>query len=197
MRRIAQFAGWLLVAAGILSVLATVVVLALLPESFASSAKVASAATSPAMFNAAAAQAASSASLHQVITNLNLTAAWGRKYKQPGELSEAQCMTLLQKMIVLNLPVGGGLLEFKVFSDSPDEAAAIANGLASVCLRATPGASLVEQARPNPRPARPNKRKSLLIACGVGAVLAVNGIILVLAGRRASALVASDLTKLA
>ena len=81
--------GFLVVA--VLTPLVTTVVTFILPETFASSAKVLSAADNAAWFETAAARITSRSSLNQVVTNLNLTAEWGRKYKQPDDLSLARC----------------------------------------------------------------------------------------------------------
>ena len=167
------------------------VVTSILPETIASSAKVSPATANPAVLRATAGKIVSPSGVNQVITNLNLTAEWGRKYKQPAALSSAQCSVILNKMIEI-IVVGGGLIEIKAFSDNKDEAAAIANQFAALYASATLGASIVEQAQPNPRPARPNKRMHILIGLGVGAVLAANGIILLLAAHKPKAVVAAS-----
>lgn len=192
MHRTAFIIGLLLVAAGILTPLVTTVVTTILPETFASSARVSPAAANPTMLRAAAGTIVSPSSINQVITNLNLAVEWGRKHRQTDAFSPDQCSAILSKMVETIVIGNGGLIEIKVFSDNKDEAAVIANQFAALFVSATPGASIVEQAQPNPKPVRPNKRLNILISLGVGTVLAANGIILLFAARKPKQITAAS-----
>jgi hypothetical protein len=99
--------------------LTTVVVTLLRPDSFASSAKILHAANNPLPFAVSVAKMMSRPSLDQVITNLNLRAEWGRKYKQPGDLSAEKCREMLDRMIAIEVPRNAPLVEIKVRSDNP------------------------------------------------------------------------------
>ena len=94
MHKTAFIIGLLLVAAGILTPLVTTVVTTILPETFASSARVSPAAANPTMLRAAAGTIVSPSSINQVITNLNLAVEWGRKYKRSDALSSDQCSAI-------------------------------------------------------------------------------------------------------
>jgi capsular exopolysaccharide synthesis family protein len=69
--------------------------------------------------------------LYQVISNLNLNATWGEKYKE-GALRPDLTYKLLKRAIDVNQSRNTSLIEIKAFSDDPNEAAAIANMIAEV-----------------------------------------------------------------
>jgi capsular exopolysaccharide synthesis family protein len=69
--------------------------------------------------------------LYQVISNLDLTVEWGKRYKE-GPLPVDMTYKLLKANIVVNQPRNTSLIEIKAFSPDPNEAAAIANQITDV-----------------------------------------------------------------
>jgi capsular exopolysaccharide synthesis family protein len=69
--------------------------------------------------------------LYQVIDNLKLSQTWGEKYKE-GELRRDVTYALLKRAVNVNQTRNTSLIEISVESDTPDEAAKIANEIASV-----------------------------------------------------------------
>ena len=122
--------------------------------------------------------------LEPVITDLKLGAQWARKFRQSQDLSVNKCYTILKGSMAVSQPAGSSVIEIRVFADDRDEAATIANKIAEVYCRATPGAAIIAQAQPNPRPARPNKPRNILFGLFAGMVLATLGVCLLMAARK-------------
>ena len=182
MKKAAVIIGSAFILFGILVPLLVTAVTFILPPTYASAARIAYTATTPPL-ETAVGKIMSRSSLGQVTTNLNLTAEWARKYKQPGELSLDQCRALLIKMLQISAPAGSAWLEIKIFSDDRNEAAAIANEVAGVYLRNTPGAVFSDRAAPGPQPVRPNKRLNILLGTFAGLTLLIVGVGLLVASR--------------
>ena len=176
--------GTLLIIFGLLVPLATTVITFLLPETFAASATILHTNANPALLAGMVAKVQSQAVLDQAIADLNLRAEWGRKYKQPGELPAAKISAILKGNIEVTQVRGTNLMEIKVLSDNKDEAAGMANKLASIYLSATPGAAVAVPAFSNPTPVRPNKPVNITIGAVVGAFLILPGTFLLIAARR-------------
>jgi capsular exopolysaccharide synthesis family protein len=70
--------------------------------------------------------------LHQVITNLDLTKKWTGKYKQETELRMDETYGILKNSIDVRPARNTTLIEIKVLSEEPEEAAVIANKIAEV-----------------------------------------------------------------
>jgi len=71
--------------------------------------------------------------LYQVITNLDLNRRWGEKFKEDTLGTETTYAMLKRRLNVRQAP-DTGIIEVRVQSDDPAEAAAIANGIAGVRL---------------------------------------------------------------
>jgi capsular polysaccharide biosynthesis protein len=183
MKKLALVLGIVFLALGVLTPLGTTLVLFLLPHSYASSTKILHAANSPTSLPVAVGKIISQPSLDRVINDLDLGAAWARKYKQPDSLSSAKCSEMLKKIIEITQPRNSAVLEIEIRGDNMDEAALIANKITTVYLAATPGAAIIEQAQPNPTPVRPNRRLNL-VGLNVGAALAAAGVFLLIIARR-------------
>jgi succinoglycan biosynthesis transport protein ExoP len=69
--------------------------------------------------------------LHQVISNLDLTVEWGKRYKE-GVLSLDTTYRILKSEIDVNQARNTSLIEIKAHSPDPNEAAAIANKITEV-----------------------------------------------------------------
>jgi capsular exopolysaccharide synthesis family protein len=69
--------------------------------------------------------------LHQVITNLQLTKRWAEKTKD-SELTQSLAFYLLKKDLTVSQSRNTSLIEIKVESDTPEEAAEIAQKIAEI-----------------------------------------------------------------
>ncbi len=175
--------GVLFIALGIFVPLCATVITFVLPETFASSAKILHPATGPIPLMTAVDMINTRSNLDLVIADLNLAAHWARKYKVPGDLSMEKCRELLKRMIQIQVPRRSSIVEIKVFSDDKEEAAAIANKLTEVYGRTVPGASAIERAEPRPVPVRPNKKLNIMLGLFAGVTLVVVGVGLLIASR--------------
>ncbi len=84
--------------------------------------------------------------LYKVIKDLNLQREWGRKYKQPGDISREKAYQILRGSIDVRQSQNTTLVEIHAYSDDPNEAANIANKVADVYkeVRGQARAELVE-----------------------------------------------------
>ncbi|HEY0547969.1 MAG TPA: hypothetical protein VGF13_00120 [Verrucomicrobiae bacterium] len=183
MKKWARVLGILFIALGVFTPLVTTMVTFILPETFASSAKILHPATSPIPIMTAVQMIVTQSHLDLVITDLDLAAKWGTKYKQPSKLSPEKCREMLTKMIQIEVPRRSPIVAIKVFSDDKMEAAAVANKVTEVYRRTVPGSAIIDYAAPNPVPARPNKRVNIMIGSFAGATFLVMGIGLLIASR--------------
>ncbi|MGO8931783.1 MAG: hypothetical protein ACLQU3_33430 [Limisphaerales bacterium] len=119
----------------------------------------------------------SEAVLGQVIDDLDLNQAWGKKYAGGSLLKTSESLALLQKRIDVRPVRTTTLIEIRAFSDDASEAAKLANAVADTYRDYRSGAfrvEIVDKAVPGLRPVRPNK--PLNIALGI-----LGGILLALA----------------
>ncbi len=70
--------------------------------------------------------------LDKVIDSLGLNEAWAKKYGTEGKLKTDETRMLLKRQIDLRPVRNTSLIEIRVYSDKPDEAATIANKIAEV-----------------------------------------------------------------
>jgi len=183
-KSILTIVGVLLILIGVSMPLMTTIVSFLLPEKFASTARVMMPTARPTTITAETARIQGSAILDQVIANLNLSAEWGRKFGRANDLSIGQCQSILKRSMRVLRSGNAPVIEIRVTSDRREEAAMIANELASAYIRATPGASAVERAQPNPKPFLPNKPLNIVLGLLLGGSIMVIGIALLIAARR-------------
>jgi capsular polysaccharide biosynthesis protein/predicted Ser/Thr protein kinase len=126
----------------------------------------------------------SQAVLGNVIQELDLRNKWGQRYSGGRALTEQESLALLKKCMDLRPVRNTSLIEIRVFSDFPDEAAAIANQVALAFQgfhqrRAIAGdapqpqvvVQIVDLAKPGVRPVRPNKPLNLAIGALAGLLL--------------------------
>ncbi len=70
--------------------------------------------------------------LYQVITNLNLNIKWAEKYKEEGAFRTEQTYAMLKSRVDVRQSRGTSLIEIRALSEDKDEAATIANEIATV-----------------------------------------------------------------
>jgi capsular polysaccharide biosynthesis protein/tRNA A-37 threonylcarbamoyl transferase component Bud32 len=127
----------------------------------------------------------SKAVLDTVIEALDLTQKWGKSYAGSGEIKRAEALDILKQRLNLRLVRNANIVEIRVFDDKADEAANIANEIAKVyrnrttgsdTATSTPGAfqvEIIDQATPALRPVRPNRPLNLTLAALAGLLLGV------------------------
>jgi capsular polysaccharide biosynthesis protein len=118
----------------------------------------------------------SEAILDKVINDLDLNRAWGRKHAGGNPLSSSETLSLLKARMDVRPIRNTRLIEIRVFSDQPSEAAALANSIAQSYRdyrsRVMP-ADIVDQAVPGLRPVRPNKPANIVFGAMSGMLLAL------------------------
>jgi capsular polysaccharide biosynthesis protein len=147
----------------------------------------------------------SEAVLGKVINDLDLSQSWGKKYANGSPLKPSETLAFLKGRIDLRPVRGTDLIEIRVFSDQPAEAAQLANAIAEsyreyrsrimrVETKEVPGViadrlvEIVDKAVPGLRPVRPNKPMN--IALGI-----IGGMFLGLAAGAAVAVIAAWLRR--
>jgi len=103
--------------------------------------------------------------LSRVVTNLNLSTLWAARANAPA-LSDSQCVGLLRRTLSLKQLRDTALIEIQVHSQAAQEAADIANAIATAYRdlnTSTTRVNIVEEAVAAPYPARPNLPLNLLL----------------------------------
>ena len=159
---------------GISVVIAATLVTFILPESYASSTKIkvqipagslqtSATAYDASFFETQAHVVASESVLAKVSEDLKLPSEWGKKYAQGERLATAEVIAILRKHLEARPIRNTTLLEIRVFSESPAEAADLANRIVEAYqafgAMQTPKieAEVIDRAVPGLRPVRPNK----------------------------------------
>ena len=122
--------------------------------------------------------------LGKVVEELNLRVDWGKKYNEGnGPLKTAECLGLLKARMELRPVRGTSLIEIRVFSDRPEDAAKLANAIANayrdyrlkahaettnLSLPANGMVEILDRAVSSPRPVRPNKPLNLCLGMVAG-----------------------------
>jgi uncharacterized protein involved in exopolysaccharide biosynthesis len=117
--------------------------------------------------------------LGAVADELDLRSEFARRYGETEPLDQEKTIQILRRSLRVRPVRGADLVEIRVFSHDPDEAARLANavarkGAASSAFK-TPRKSgengVVELAIPSRKPARPNKALNLALGALVGLLL--------------------------
>jgi len=118
----------------------------------------------------------SEAVLGKVIAALDLNQAWGKKFTGRSPLKTPEALALLQARMDFRPVRGTSLIEIRVFSDQPAEAAQLANAIArsyqEYRSHIVP-AEIVDMAVPGLRPVRPNKPMNITLGILGGMLLAL------------------------
>lgn len=140
----------------------------ILPESFLAIARV--------RMPPGASSTLSSNQFAAVVEASSLNDTWGRRYAD-GPLRTEESVPLLQRRTIVAKLRNAELVEVKVFSEQPGEAANLANALAGEFVRG--GGEVIDRAVPPHVPARPNKPLNLTIGALAGLVAAAVVVLLV------------------
>ena len=115
--------------------------------------------------------------LTQAINALKLDSRWGRQYNGGASLTMSNTLSILRRRLAVAPESGSALIDIKVFSEDPNEAAEIANAIAGACrgqlLPAKPGLvpdriAFVERASPSQAPVKPNKPLDISLGAAIG-----------------------------
>jgi serine/threonine protein kinase len=173
-----------------------------LPNSFASTARIMLTPNAPDATGATAARPAASsydpyriqteleviqseAVLDGVIEGLDLVRKWGRRFGGGRDLEHAETLALLRKRLELRPVRNANVIEIRVYDDKADEAAQLANEIAEAYRSRSAGSDpagsrldafrveIIDQATPALRPVRPNRPLNLAVAALVGILFGV------------------------
>ena len=174
--------------------LTTTLVTFRLPDSFASTARVAvdrkpagltgaqpgqipSGLDDPRLIQTASEFIQSEMILRKVVEHEDLNSQWGKKYAGGVKLKTWESLALLKSRLDVRPIRNTNIIQIRSFSESPKEAAAIANAVtkAYADYAASPADGLrvqiVDSAYPGTRPVRPNKPLNITLGAVVGIVL--------------------------
>jgi capsular polysaccharide biosynthesis protein len=160
-------------------VLTTNIITFILPESFASTARVRIETNSATEFETMQSQAV----LGPAINKLNLNVEWGKRYNGNVPLKTEETMQLVRQRVNLVPERNTNVIEITVYSEDRNEAAQIANAIAdSYNVYRHPAASdnspasapntvIVDRATPGHAPVRPNKPLNITLGVLMGILL--------------------------
>lgn len=161
----------------LLTCIISTVITFILPESYASTARVSVEADKSIECKVIQ----SDAVLGPAIDKLNLNAEWGRKYNGGQNLNATNTASLLKARLEVVPEPNARLIDIRVFSEDKNEAARIANAIAdsySAHSRSTdnsatpaPKMEIVDRAAPGLAPVRPNKILNIVVGVLAGIVL--------------------------
>jgi tRNA A-37 threonylcarbamoyl transferase component Bud32 len=117
----------------------------------------------------------SQAVLEPVAAALNLSQRWGLKWNGGRVLSDDDTMALMKRMIEIQPVNGSSVIEIRCYSDSPKEAAEIANKIAETFCARPPEhtGEMIDRALPSWRPFRPNIPLNISIGLVAGLGLGI------------------------
>jgi capsular polysaccharide biosynthesis protein len=179
----------------LLVVITTTLVTFILPESFASTARIrlalntagpagttgwqgGSAMPDPRFVQTECEVIQSEGILRRVIEDLDLNKEWGKKYAGGDKLRTTESMELLKCRMDLRPVRDTSIIAIRVFSERPEEAAKVANAVAEAYRayrREQPSQSgmveIIDTAKPGLRPVRPNKPLNIALGMLMGVFL--------------------------
>ena len=110
-----------------------------------------------------------------VATSLNLGQRWGQKFNGGQVLSDSETVTWLKRRMEIQPVNGSSVIEIRFYSDSPKEAAEIANRIAETYCARPPEhtGEMIDRALPPWRPFRPNIPLNVFIGMLAGLGLGI------------------------
>jgi capsular polysaccharide biosynthesis protein len=111
----------------------------------------------------------------QAADALNLAEQWGKKYANGRTLTRAETYSLLERSVEIEPIRNTILIDVRFYSQSPTEAAEIANKIAEIYCTLPPGhrGDIVRLAEPSSRPIRPNVPLNIFIGVVAGGVFGI------------------------
>ncbi len=111
--------------------------------------------------------------LKRVSQELKLPEALAARYGESKPWEEKWVEDLLRRNVLVRRVRGTALIDVRVYSRSPSEAAQIANEIVAQAQQDSRSIRLVEKALPALRPSRPNKPLNLALGAVAGVVLGI------------------------
>jgi len=153
----------------------------LMPESYVGIVRVELAGSSPQNYDPYRVQTEfevieSSVVLKPVADSLNLGARWKKMFSAAGRtLPDEEVVDLMKRQLTLQPVRNTGIFEVQYYSQSPKEAAEIANKISEVYCALPPGhrGEIIDPATVPVRPIRPNRSVNLFIGAGAGGALGI------------------------
>ena len=110
-----------------------------------------------------------------VATSLNLGQRWGQKFNGGQVLSDSETVTWMKRRMEIQPVNGSSVIEIRFYSDSPKEAAEIANRIAETYCARPPEhtGEMIDRALPPWRPFRPNIPLNVFIGMLAGLGLGI------------------------
>jgi len=181
------------VAVFLIIVCTTVAVTFLLPETYASTARIKTESYDPYFMKTTFEIIQSQTVLEPIIDKLHLDTVWGKEYNGGKPLKTDETMQLLKQRMNLSPERNTRLINITVYSEDKNEAARIANAIArsyqnyrikfqpkqmDARIPIFPTVEIVDSAKPGKLPVRPNKTLNIVLGTlfGVIFVLVVGGI---------------------
>ena len=126
--------------------------------------------------------------LEPAIAKLNLNVEWGKKYFNGQTLKTTETMEILKGRLSLAPVRGTKLIAITVYSDDAREAATIANAIAESYrdYRVKSPVQIVDRAEPGKFPVKPNKTLNITLGAVAGIILGLlaSGVVSLLSRRR-------------
>ena len=117
--------------------------------------------------------------LGKVVEELELNTEWGKKYAGGEKLKTAESMALLRARLDSRPIANTSIIQIRFFSENPSEAAKLANATVRIYVQRTHSpssvvkAEVIDSAVPGMRPVRPNKPLNIALGILVGGILGV------------------------
>ena len=115
--------------------------------------------------------------LSSVIEDLDLNTRWGKRFLGGEPLRTSESLQVLKAQLELSPIENTRVIEIRAFSEDPEEAAKLANGIAEKYLEFTAAHSegvkalILDSAYPSLRPVLPNKQLNIALGIVVGVVI--------------------------
>lgn len=195
-------AGILLVAAGPLILISAALITFIMPESYSSTAMikisvpgkttntgVPDGASPERHLQTEAAVIVSEAVLSKAASSLELPVKWGRLYAGGATLTVGECVRILQATVEARPHPGAAILDITAYSQSPHEAADLANAVVEAYLEHAPETQgvVLQRATATLKPVRPNKPLNILAGALIGLLVTILGALVLLLGARTAA----------
>jgi serine/threonine protein kinase/Tfp pilus assembly protein PilF len=113
--------------------------------------------------------------LGPVAASLNLDQRWGKKFYGGKVFGDEETVALMKRMMEIQPVRGSSVIEIRFYSDSPKEAAEIANKIAETYCARPPEhtGEIIDRAIPPWRPIRPNVPLNIFIGALAGLALGI------------------------
>lgn len=115
--------------------------------------------------------------LSRVVEDMDLNVEWGNRYLEGSPLTTLESLKILRRQLDLRPVRGTGLIEITIFSPQPEEAAKLANAIATSYIAYISSQSdtqrvhVIDTAHPAIRAVKPNKPLNIIVGGIVGVLV--------------------------